>query len=57
MDNVQSKDLKFFCWQLKINTAEDLKKFKNKFKIKTTQNLIEKLAREYNGKTYNKINK
>jgi len=57
MENEQQlKDLKFYCWQLKIETAEHLQKFKNKFKIKKTETLLQKLAREYNGKTYNKIN-
>jgi len=57
MENEQQlKDLKFYCWQLKIETAEHLQKFKNKFKIKDFETLLQKLAREYNGKTYNKIN-
>ena len=58
MENIQQKqkDLKFYCWQLKIETAENLQKFKNKFKIKDFETLLQKLAREYNGKTYNKIN-
>lgn len=58
MENIQQKqkDLKFYCWQLKIKTAEHLQKFKNKFKIKDFETLLQKLAREYNGKTYNKIN-
>jgi hypothetical protein len=58
MENIQQqqKDLKFFCWQLKIETMQQLQKFKNKYKIKDTKTLLQKLAREYNGKTYNKIN-
>ena len=57
MENEQQlKDLKFYCWQLKIETAEHLQKFKNKFKIKDFETLLQKLAREYNGTTYNKIN-
>jgi len=50
MENIQQKqkDLKFYCWQLKIETAEHLQKFKNKFKIKDFETLLQKLAREYN---------
>ena len=56
MDIKKMNELRFFCWQLKIETAKDLQKFKNKFKIKNMITLLQKLAREYNGKTYNKIN-
>jgi len=56
MNIKQLQNLKFFCWQLKIETMQQLQKFRNKYKIKDTKTLLQKLAREYNGKTYNKIN-
>jgi len=55
MRNKQIEEIKFYCWQLQIKTLKQMQTFKNKFKIKDNQTLLQKLAREYNGKTYNKL--
>ena len=55
MNSEQLKDLKFYCNQLNIKTLKQLKSFKNKHKAKTSENLLNKLCKAYNGKEYNKI--
>ena len=49
------KRIKFYCWQLNINTLEQLEEFKKANYCYNTGELLQALAVAYNGEYYNKL--
>lgn len=52
MDRQQLQDLKFYCWQLKITTLNQIKQIKQQYNIKSNTALLDLLCKLYNSNYY-----
>lgn len=56
MNSNQLKLLMFYCWQLKIKTFKDLAIWKARHNATTNAELLQAMAKAYNGKEWLEIN-
>jgi hypothetical protein len=49
--------LLFYCWQLKINTAGELKAWKQSHNATTNAQTLEEMQKAFNGEEWARINK
>lgn len=56
MNSEQKKLFDFYCWQLKIKTAQDLASFKATHNARTNTETLEAMKKAYNGSEWEQIN-